>query len=133
MTNDRNEPGFDPIDEALRTYPLAPAPARLQTLVMRNVRARRQMPAFAFPWLEASLSLLATVMLTAFSYMLLSIPPETLRLVEQGIRRMFSGAASGPTTAAFGGLALAGVCALAAALIFASPRIWQSFLRPLRR
>lgn len=133
MTNDRNELGLDPVDDALRTYPLAPAPARMKARVMRSVRARPQMPAFAFPWLEASLSLLATVMLTTFSYLLLAVPPETLRILGQEIRRLFSGASGGPMAATFVGLMLAGVCALAAALIFASPRLRRSVPRLVRR
>jgi hypothetical protein len=125
---DKQEPN-DVIEEALQTYPLAPVPGGLKTRVMRNVRTLPQRPVFVFPWLEASLSLLAAVMLTTAGFFVSSISPVGLRLFAQNLRQLLAGAGGAPLAAALGGLALTGICIAGATVLFASQRPRKVMLR----
>jgi hypothetical protein len=127
------EAPHDVIDDALQTYPLRPAPAALKTRVMRDVHSRPQLPVFAFPWLEASLSLLAAAMLTTAFYLAASVSPVELRLFAQDIRRLITGIPSTSLAAALGGLTLTVLCSACAAVLFASQRPHKVIRRALRR
>ncbi|MBN1440957.1 MAG: hypothetical protein JW929_16240 [Anaerolineales bacterium] len=111
------------VEDALRTAPLAPAPTTLRGGVMRRVRLLSSAPKFAFPWLEAALSLMAATLATSLSYMFLLLPPTTfLRLTQllrvsvrlpAGRAVLFAGAA---------GLGMAVLCMFFAVRIFITPR-----------
>ena len=123
MSIDKENRALDVIDDALQSFPLAPVPGRLQARVMRNVQAHPRQPAFAFPWLEGSLGLLAAVMLTVLSYLLLAISPISMRLLQQEVGRfLFTSVYGTITLAAVAGFGLTLVFAALAAVIFAASR-----------
>ena len=64
MNNPRSEiPNHNSaIDNALRTYPLAPVPATLAPGVMARIRAVAPAPRFRLAWVDYALSLFATGM-----------------------------------------------------------------------
>jgi hypothetical protein len=130
MSTDMKNRPMDVIEDALQSYPLAAVPGGLKSRVMRSVRAKPRMPAFAFPWLEASLSLLATVMLMVVSFLMLGISPVSLRLLAEQVHRFLFASAYGPvTTAALAGLGLIILCVFAAAAIFALPHPRRRLIR----
>jgi hypothetical protein len=86
MNDSENRRPMDIVEDALRTYPLAPVPAALKTRVMTRVRPGVIVPRFAFPWLGTAISLMASTLLTAVVTLLLEIPPATAIRLEQSAR-----------------------------------------------
>lgn len=87
------------VEDALRTVPLAPVPATLKPGVMRRVRSLSAAPKFAFPWLEAAISLMLSTLLTGISTLMLGLPPATLLRLQQSIRLFFVLPANRPLVA----------------------------------
>lgn len=54
--NDREPEAYAVVDEALRTYPLQPAPLGIMHAVMRRVEVSTQLPKFRLHWLDFVLS-----------------------------------------------------------------------------
>jgi hypothetical protein len=112
----------DPVDDALATYPLTPAPERLRIRVMRSVRARPRLQPLGIPWLEGALGLLTATMLTVTAYLLVYLHPFQHTSLELYVRRALSGALFNP--AAIGlivGLGLLTLFVFLAAAIFTVP------------
>jgi hypothetical protein len=95
MDNLQNR-SLDPIEDALQSLPIAPAPVSFKTGVMRRVRAVRSVPTFSFPWLEVSLSLIAASMVTGAAFLLAGVSPLSLRLFELQVRVYFQNPAHAP-------------------------------------
>jgi len=112
------------VEDALRTMPEAPAPPALRSRVMRGVRALTAAPKFAFPWLEAAISLMLSTMLTGVGSLLLGLPPATLARLQQSLRYFFLVPANRPYIAA----SVIGMGMLVACLYFAA-----RVLFPVRR
>lgn len=109
------------VEEALRTYPLKPAPATLAPRVAARLRALAPVPRFRLTWIDYALSLFATGMLgLAFLGWQVLTPQLLLKLQWQSwLILQQLGIVGG--VALVGGLALAvGACGLAA-LILARP------------
>jgi hypothetical protein len=77
------------VEDALRTMPEAPAPAALRSRVMRSVRTLSAAPKFAFPWLEASISLMLSTLLAAMGTLILEIPPTAFVRLQQTLRYFY--------------------------------------------
>jgi hypothetical protein len=86
MNDSENHRPMDIVEDALRTYPLAPVPAALKTRVMTQVRLHAIVPRFAFPWLGTAISLMASTLLTAVAALVLGIPSSTVMRLEQSVR-----------------------------------------------
>jgi hypothetical protein len=112
------------VEDALRTMPVAPAPAALQSRVMRSVRSLSAAPKFVFPWLEAAISLMLSTLLAGVSSLLLGLPPATLVRLQQTLRYFFIVPSNRPVIAA----AVIGMGMLIVCLFFA-----VRILRPGRR
>jgi hypothetical protein len=74
------------VEDALKTYPLAPVPASLQTRVMIRVRPAAIVPRFSFPWLETAIGLICSTLLTMAVTLLLEIPPVAASHLENSVR-----------------------------------------------
>jgi hypothetical protein len=57
------EPVYDAVDYALRTYPLNPAPENLLSAVMARIQAQQSKPAYLLTWIDIALSLFFVGML----------------------------------------------------------------------
>lgn len=57
----REQKAYSEVDEALRTYPLFPAPATIYTSTMARIRETQCVPRFSLGWLDYALSLLVTI------------------------------------------------------------------------
>jgi hypothetical protein len=112
------------VEDALRTMPEAPTPAALRSRVMRSVRSLSAASKFAFPWLEAAISLMLSTMMAFMGSLLLELPPTTLVRLQQTLRYIFLVPSNRPFIAA----AVIGVGMLLACLFFA-----VRILRPGRR
>ena len=77
---------YDPVEDALRTYPLSPVPDSLKTRVMGKIRPAVIAPRFNFPWLEAAISMVCTTLLTALVSLLLAVPPAVAMQWENAAR-----------------------------------------------
>ncbi len=88
------------VEDALRTMPEAPAPAALRSRVMRSVRTLSAAPKFAFPWLEASISLMLSTLLAAMGTLILEIPPTAFVRLQQTLRYFYLIPANRPFIAA---------------------------------
>jgi|WetSurMetagenome_2_1015567.scaffolds.fasta_scaffold85588_3 hypothetical protein len=104
------------IEDALGSLPEAPVPAGLSSRVMRSVRALSAAPKFAFPWLEAAISLMVSTLATGMGSLLLGLPPATLQRLVQAVRLFFLLPVNRPLIAA----AAAGMVMLAACLILSA-------------
>jgi hypothetical protein len=113
------------VDEALRTYPLQPAPATLAPRVMARLRALTPAPRFRLSWIDYALSLFAASMLGLALLGWQALTPQLLlRLqVQTLLIARHVGILGG--AALVGGLALAGGACLLAALILARPSPFQ--------
>jgi hypothetical protein len=109
------------VEDALRTMPEASAPAALRSRVMRSVRSLSAAPKFAFPWLEAAISLMLSTMMAFMGSLILELPPTTLARLQQTIRYLFLVPSNRPFIAAAG----IGIGMLIACLFFAA-RILRS-------
>ncbi len=88
------------VEDALRTMPEATAPAALRARVMHRVRTLSAAPKFAFPWLEASISLMLSTLLTIMGTLILEIPPTAFVRLQQTLRYFFLIPANRPFIAA---------------------------------
>ncbi len=113
---------FDPVEDALRTYPLSPVPNSLRTRVMGRIQPATIAPRFTFPWLEAAISIVCTTLLTALVSLVLAVPPaaamrweNTARifLLQPGSRSIVLAGASS--------LALSCACLILALNLFRKP------------
>ncbi len=64
------------VDDALRTYPLAPAPAAFTPKVMSRIRALTPTPRFHLAWIDYAISLFAAGMAGLLILLWQSIPPQ---------------------------------------------------------
>jgi len=64
------------VDAALRTYPLAPAPAAFTPKVMSRIRALTPAPPFRLAWIDYAVSLFAAGMVGLLLLLWQSIPPQ---------------------------------------------------------
>jgi hypothetical protein len=102
------------VEDALRTMPPVPAPPALRAKILRRVRA----PKFVFPWLEASVSLMVSTLLTGCVYLALAVPPASVLCAVQSVRLFFLLPANRPyIAAAMPGLAMLAVCGLLAIVV----------------
>ena len=67
----------DPIEDALRTFPLAEAPPALDEAVMRRVRALAPAPRFRLAWLDYALALFAAGLAGLAALLWLALPEVT--------------------------------------------------------
>jgi hypothetical protein len=103
------------VEDALRTMPQLPAPPALQAKILRRVRT----PRFVFPWVEASVSLMVSTLLTGFLYLALAVPPAAVLRAVQSVRLFFLLPVYRPyIAAALPGLAMLLVCGLLALVVF---------------
>src|SRR5262245_55348173 len=112
---------YQQVDEALRTYPLKPAPNSLSPRVMARLRALSPAPRFRLMWTDYAISLFAAGMLglVFFGWQLLT-PQLLLQLRYQALLiAQHIGLLGG--AALVGGLLLAGGACVVAALILARP------------
>src|SRR5262245_23181864 len=70
------------VDDALRTYPLAPTPAAFSPQVMRRIRALTPTPRFRLAWIDYAVSLFAAGMVGLLVLLWQSIPPRMLAHVQ---------------------------------------------------
>ncbi len=75
---DREVQGFDPIEDALRTYPLAPVPPDFSPAVMFHIRALSTKPALQFrlTWLDYAVMLFSAAMLGVGFFLWQILTPE---------------------------------------------------------
>jgi len=112
------------IDDALRTYPLRPAPANLAPRVMARLRALPAPPRFRLGWLDYALCLVATLMAAVVLAFWMLVPPEALkRTLERLI--VFIQHAGLATPRPEVPLMLAAI-SLAAALLLLGVGVWRS-------
>lgn len=64
------------VDDALRTYPLAPMPAAFTPKVMSRIRALTPAPRFRLAWIDYAVSLFAAGMAGLLVLLWQSIPPQ---------------------------------------------------------
>jgi len=114
---------MDIVEDALRTYPLAPAPGPLKSRIMRRVRSLSTAPPFVFPWLEAALSLMLSTLLTSVAYLLMGTSPATMLRLQQAVRFFFVLPAYRPMmVATVAGLGMLSVCLILTLRLFRQPR-----------
>jgi hypothetical protein len=107
------------VEDALGSMPELPVPAGLRFRVMRSVRTLSAAPKFAFPWLEAALSLMVSTLMAGMGTLLLGLPLVTLQRLYQIVRLFFILPANRPLiTAAAVGMGMLAVCLLLGAGIF---------------
>lgn len=115
MMNPASADRMAAVEDALRTLPHLPAPPGLQARILRRVRA----PKFVFPWVEASVSLMVSTLLTGFLYLALAVPPAAVLRAVQSVRLFFLLPVYRPyIAAALPGLAMLAVCGLLAMVVF---------------
>jgi hypothetical protein len=112
------------VEDALRTMPVVPAPAGLRSRVMRSVRTLSAAPKFAFPWLDAAISLMLSTLMAFMGSLILELPPTTIVRLQQTLRYFFIV----PTNRPFIAAGVIGIGMLVVCLIFA-----VRILRPGRR
>lgn len=74
--SDKERAAFAAVDDALRTYPLAPAPPELARAVRNRIRASMAMPRFRPAWIDYAVSGFAAAMVGLIVLLLRSIPPH---------------------------------------------------------
>jgi|SRR6185436_6618696 len=77
------------VDDALRTYPLAPAPAAFTPKVMSRIRALTPTPRFSLAWIDYAISLFAAGMAGLLILLRQSIPPQTAMQAQLQIMYLF--------------------------------------------
>jgi hypothetical protein len=122
MNGSLDHRSMDIVEDALRTYPLAPVPASLKIRVMNGVRPASSFPRFTFPWLEAAISLMCSTLLTAVVTLLLKIPPPAAVRLENSVRLLLlqPGSRSIVLAAPFS-VILAALCLALAVRLFRRP------------
>ena len=112
------------VDDALRTYPLRPAPASLAPRVMARLRALPAPPRFRLAWLDYALCLLATLMAAVALTFWRFVTPEALQRAQERLIVFLQHAGLATPRPEFP-LALAGI-GLAAALLLLGVGVWRS-------
>lgn len=121
---------MDLVEDALRTYPLAPVPATLKTRVMIGVRPASIVPRFAFPWLETAISLMCSTLLTVMVTLLMNISPAMAVRLENSARLfLLQPGSRSIVLAAPVSVILAGVCLALAVRLFRRPLAAQRLAR----
>lgn len=122
MNNRFLEPSTDPVEDALRSFPLETAPASLAPGILSQIRT----PKFELPWFEVAVSLFAAVMLTVGMYLALSLSPIAVNTSVLVLWEQLSNPVYAPLFAAVGiGLSLTVICAGMAGILFLHPaRSW---------
>jgi hypothetical protein len=77
------------VDDALRTYPLAPAPAAFTPKVMSRIRALTPAPRFSLAWIDYAISLFAAGMAGLLIFLWQSIPPQMAMRAQLQILYLF--------------------------------------------
>jgi signal transduction histidine kinase len=107
------------VEDALGSMPAAPVPAALRSRVMRRVRALSAAPKFAFPWLEAAISLMVSTLVAGMGSLLVGLPPATLQRLIQSVRLFFLLPVHRPLiAAAAAGMGMLAVCLILSARFF---------------
>jgi hypothetical protein len=75
---DNDAAAYAVVDEALRSYPLAPVPARLLPLVMARIQALEPKPQFRLNWLDYAVSLFIAGMAGLVVLLRWSIPAQVV-------------------------------------------------------
>jgi hypothetical protein len=112
------------VDEALRAYPLTPAPQTLAPAVMTRIRTLSPAPRFRMGWLDYALSLFAAVMvgLALLGLVtLLSSPSAALARLQFSVWMQSVSVFPFALPALAGGLACAALAFVATALLFTRP------------
>jgi hypothetical protein len=113
MTTSDRDRKLDIVEDALRSYPLSPAPEAMKANVLRRVRSLSPVPGFSFPWLEAAIGVMAATVLTVILYLLEGLPPATILRGQRAIELFFSHPVYRPMLVAV----IFGVCFLAGCFI----------------
>ena len=111
------------VDEALRTYPLAPAPDAFTPKVMSRIRALTPAPRFHLAWIDYAISVFAAGMAGLLVLLWQSIPPQMAAQAQLQILFIFlhfNLSLLGP--ALLGGGLLAAAALLMAVALFARGR-----------
>ena len=77
------------VDDALRTYPLVPAPSAFTPKVMSRIRALRPAPRFRLAWIDYAISLFAAGMAGLLVFLWQSIPPQVAARAQLQILFLF--------------------------------------------
>lgn len=109
------------VDEALRTYPLAPAPATLAPRVAARLRALSPAPRFRLMWTDYVISLFAAGMLGLALLGWQVLTPQTWLRLQFYILLIAQHIGIVGGVALVGGLLLAGGACLLAMMILARP------------
>jgi hypothetical protein len=110
------------VEDALRTYPLAPVPASLKIRVMNGLRPASIAPRFTFPWLDAAISLMCSTLLAVVVTLLLEIPPATVVRLENSARLfLLQPGSRSIVLATAASVVLSGVCLALAGRLFSKP------------
>jgi hypothetical protein len=72
---------YEAVDDALRSYPLAPAPATLYRSTMARIDAARRVPKFRLSWIDIALSLFVAVMVGAIVIVLGAFPSGSIEAI----------------------------------------------------
>lgn len=117
---DQDRKAFVAVDDALHTYPLAPAPPTLASAVMARIRVRSSVPHFHLEWIDYALSLFAAGMVGLGWLFWQSISSQWTMdaQVQFGALRQYPGLGIWAVTLV-AGLALAACVLVFAALMFA--------------
>jgi len=114
---------YDPqsaIDDALRTFPLAPVPLTLAPIAMARIRAMAPAPRFRLAWMDYALSLFGTGMVSLALLFWQSITLQMAARMQLQWLLILQRSGWQTWVGAFAsGLALAGCALLLTALIFA--------------
>jgi hypothetical protein len=113
MTTSDSNRKWEIVEDALRSYPLSPAPDGMKTGVLRRVRSLTPVPGFSFPWLEAAIGVMAATVITVIAYLWEGLPPAAILQGEHTIRLFFSHPMYRPILIAV----VFGVCLLAVCFI----------------
>ena len=72
--NERERAAYAAVDDAMRTYPLQPAPQGLRPAVLKRIQVRQLAPRFRPAWLDYAVSLFAAGMASMIGWLWLVIP-----------------------------------------------------------
>ena len=112
----------DAVDDALLTYPLAPAPPGLYPAVMARVR-RLAPPRFRLAWMDYAMSLFGAGMAGLAVVLVQAVPPHLTRLAQLHLAVYAQHFGWAPLwVALLAGPILAGAALLAAAMVFGMGR-----------
>lgn len=121
--NDREDAALEAVEDALRTYPLTPAPPTLSQAVMARVRALAPAPRFRLQWIDYAISAFAAGMMGLALSLWQSITPQmAARAQFQVLLWMQHSGFQWWAGTLLAGLVLAGGALMLAALVLARSR-----------